>query len=151
IYNPSSVLIADSGAGSIDVAVELAVTAKNGRASWRVSGEGNEGGVGGKGDKRLYFAQFPGAFAVPAGDEGGTLASGGAYDGTVQVGDLDLWSFTASTGNRCVVRIGGRTATTYFNPWLRIYNPNGVLIADSGVGIIDVAVELAVTATNSGT
>src|SRR5204863_6523147 len=46
---------------------------------------------------------------------------------------------------------GGLTATNYFIPWLRIYTPYGRLIADGGVGSIVVAVELAVTATNSGT
>src|SRR2546427_128910 len=79
------------------------------------------------------------------------LSTGGNFDGTIQLNQTNTWTFSATTGNRFVVRIGGLTATNYFNPWLRIYNPNGVLIADSGVGSIDVAVELAVTATNSGT
>src|SRR5437667_222397 len=88
---------------------------------------------GGTGAYRLYFAQFPGAFVVPAGDEGGALASGSNYDGTIQLGDLDLWSFAASAGDRVVVRVGAFTTTNNFNPWLRIYGPNGVLIADSGI------------------
>src|SRR5207248_1279467 len=104
------------------------------------------------GTYRLYFAQFPGTFVVPPGDEGGALASGSNYDGTIQLGDLDLWSFTANAGDRVVVRIGALTTTNTFNPWLRIYGPNGVLVADSGINNGgDTVEELALTATNSGT
>src|SRR5437667_448187 len=109
-------------------------------------------GFGGTGAYRLYFAQFPDAFVVPAGDEGGALASGSNYDGTIQLGDLDLWSFTVGVGNRVVVRVGALTSTNTFNPWLRIYGPNGLLIADSGINNGgDTVEELALTATNSGT
>src|SRR5438067_2253171 len=61
-----------------------------------------------------------------------TLTSGGNYDGTILVNQTNTWSFTAATGDRVVVRIGRLTDTNSFNPWLRIYNPNGVLIGDSG-------------------
>src|SRR5438067_1081040 len=109
-------------------------------------------GFGGTGTYRLYFAQFPGTFVVPPGDEGGALASGSNYDGTIQLGDLDLWSFTANAGDRVVVRIGALTTTNTFNPWLRIYGPNGVLVADSGINNGgDTVEELALTATNRGT
>jgi len=151
IYNPNGVLIGDSGGGSSEVAEELALTATNGGTFTVLVSDTGYGGLGGTWAYRLYFAQFPGAFVVPAGDEGGPLTNGGNHDGTVQLGDLDLWSFTASTGDRVVVRIGALTATNYFNPWLRIYGRNGVLIADSGGGNANVAEELALTATNGGT
>src|SRR5436309_962312 len=81
-----------------------------------------------------------------------TLTNGGNHDGTIQLGDLDLWSFSANAGDRVVVRIGALTSTNNFDPWLRIYGPNGVLIADSGINhSTQTAEELAVTATNSGT
>src|SRR5207249_1569838 len=101
---------------------------------------------------RLHFAQFPGAIVVPAGDEGGPLTNGGNHDGTIQLGDLDLWSFTANVGDRVVVRLGALTSTNNFDPWLRIYGPNGVLIADSGINHgAQTAEELALTATSGGT
>src|ERR1035441_3908055 len=106
----------------------------------------------GTGAYRLYFVQLPGAFVVPAGDDGGSLAHGGNYDGTIQVGDLDLWSFTANAGDRIVLRGAALTSTNNFEPWLRIYNPAGVLIADSGINDGGLLVEeLALTATNGGT
>src|SRR3989442_1045829 len=80
-----------------------------------------------------------------------TLTSGGNYDDTILLNQTNTWNFTATIGDRVVLRIGALTATNYFNPWLRIYNPNGVLIADSGGGNGNDAEELALTATNGGT
>src|ERR1017187_10153132 len=153
IYNPTGVLIADSGinVGGLFV-VELALTATNSGTFTVTINDSGFGGFGGTGAYRLYFAQFPGAFVVPSGDEGGSLTNGGNHDGTIQVGDLDLWSFTANVGDRIVVRGAALTSTNNFEPWLRIYNPAGVLIADSGINVGGLlVVELALTATNSGT
>src|SRR4029077_17302601 len=109
------------------------------------------GTFGGTGAYRLYFAQSPGTFIVPPGDEGGPLTNGGNYDGTIQLGDLDQWSFTANAGEQVVLRIGALTATNNFNPWLRVYGPNGVLVADSGINDGGTtAEEVTLTATNAG-
>ena len=153
IYNPTGVLIADSGINSGGLfVVELALTATNTGTFTVLINDSAFGGFIGTGAYRLYFAQFPGAFVVPPGDEGGSLANGGNYDGTIQLGDLDLWSFTANAGDRIVLRGAALTSTNNFEPWLRIYNPAGVLIADSGINDGGLLVEeLALTATNSGT
>src|ERR1035437_1991244 len=80
-----------------------------------------------------------------------TLSSGGNYDGTILLGQTNTWTFSANVGDRIVLRGAALTNTNNFEPWLRIYNPAGVLIADSGVnGTVSVE-ELALTATNSGT
>ena len=153
IYNPAGVLIADSGinVGGLLV-VELALTATNSGMFTVTINDSGFGGFGGTGAYRLYFAQFPGAFVVPSGDEGGSLTNGGNHDGTIQVGDLDLWSFTANAGDRIVLRGAALTSANNFEPWLRIYNPAGLLVADSGIDVGGLlVVELALTATNSGT
>src|SRR5438093_26174 len=81
-----------------------------------------------------------------------TLTSGGNYDGTLLPNQTNSWTFTATSGDRIVVRGAALTSTDNFNPWLRIYNPSGVLIADSGINNGGVTVEeLAMTTTNSGT
>src|SRR5207244_4052113 len=89
IYNPNGVLVADNGGGSYAVADELALTATNSGTFTVLVSDSDYSGDGGTGAYRLYYAQFPGAFVVPAGDEGGGLTSGGNYDGTIQLGDLD--------------------------------------------------------------
>src|ERR1035441_732350 len=81
-----------------------------------------------------------------------TLSSGGNYDGTILLGQTNTWTFSANVGDRIVLRGAALTSTNNFEPWLRIYNPTGVLIADSGVNDGGITVEeLALTATNSGT
>ena len=52
------------------------------------------------------WPQFPEAFIVPAGDEGGPMTNGGNYAGTITLGDLDLWSLTATAGDNIVLRLG---------------------------------------------
>src|ERR1035441_4328859 len=136
IYNPTGVLIADSGinVGGLFV-VELALTATNSGTFTVTINDSGFGGFGGTGAYRLYFAQFPGAFVVPSGDEGGSLTNGGNHDGTIQVGDLDLWWFTANAGDRIVLRGAALTSANNFEPWLRIYNPAGLLVADRGINV----------------
>ena len=110
-------LVADSGinVGGLLV-VELALTATNSGTYTVLMADSNFGDFGGTGAYRLYFAQFPGAFVVPSGDEGGSLTNGGNHDGTIQVGDLDLWSFTANAGDRIVLRGAALTTTSNFYP-----------------------------------
>ena len=151
IYNPGGVLIADSGINSSVDVEELALTATNSGTYTVLITDTDYGGFIGTGAYRLYFAQLPGTFVVPPGDEGGSMASGGNYDGTIQLGDLDLWSFTANAGDRVVLRGAALTSTNAFEPWLRIYGPDGVLILDSGINSSVDVEELDLTATNSGT
>ena len=83
---------------------------------------------------------------MPAGDEGGAMTNGGNYDGTITLGDLDLYTFTANTGDSINLRLG----TTNFAGNLQLYGPNGALL--EAVGAYPVKDDLiAYTATNSGT
>jgi len=64
----------------------------------------------------------------------------------ITLGDLDMWSFTANTGDSIVLRIGG----TNFYPEIDLYGPDGKLLGTAGAYPYADAY-LAVTATNSGT
>jgi hypothetical protein len=100
-------------------------------------------GAGGTGTYVLHLAQIPEAFIVPAGDEGGALTNGGNFAGTIDLGDLDMWTFTANTGDTINLRLGSS-----LNAKLQLYGPNGALLGlaqDSPDNLI------AYTATNSGT
>src|SRR5208282_239342 len=92
----------------------------------------------------LRLAQFPEAFIVPAGDEGGPMVNGGNYAGTNSLGDLDIYSFTANAGDNLVLRLA---AVGYYGN-LRLYGPNGALLGTAADGY---DAELDYTATNSGT
>ena len=109
------------------------------------------GDFSGTGAYRLYFAQFPGAFGVGLGDEGGSMVAGADSLGTIQLGDLDQWRFTACKGEAINLQVNELTTTNAFNPWLRLYGPNGMLIGDSGVNSSLAVAQVAVAATNGGT
>ena len=62
-------------------------------------------------------------------------------------GQTNSWQFLASIGDRVVIRVG-KSGTGNFNPWLRLYSPNNILLGTSSTAN---GTEIAVTATNSGT
>jgi len=94
----------------------------------------------------LTFAKAPGTFS--SSGEGGPMLNGALYTGSLQAGDLDMWSFDAQAGDGIVLRMGA----TNFNPWIRLFAPDGALVGSVGTGnggFVDV--DLMATATNSGT
>src|ERR1019366_5866741 len=88
---------------------------------------------------------MPEPFIVPAGDEGGPMTNGGNYAGTITLGDLDLWTFTANTGDSIHLRLG----TTSFYGTLRLFGPNGAVVSTALTESTDQAIDY--TATNSVT
>lgn len=84
---------------------------------------------GNTGTYNLRYVKAPGAFVVPADDEGGPLVNGGNHLGTTLNGDEDMWSFTAETGDNVILRVGEVTGTANYYPYLRLFGPTGVLIS----------------------
>ncbi len=82
------------------------------------------------GSYRLRMLKMPGAFVVPTGDEGGALTNGGNHDGTIQVGDLDPWTFTAGVNDYILLRVGKVSGGTSYAPHIRLYGPDGALLKD---------------------
>ena len=70
--------------------------------------DGN-GALSGSGTYRLTLAKTGDPVVVSAGDEGGPMTNGVMHLGTVLTGDLDLWTFSANSGDALVVRIGKLT------------------------------------------
>ena len=75
------------------------------------------------------------------------MVNGTTYLATIDTGDIDAWTFTANAGESIVVRMG-ETVTASLTPQLRLYGPNGVLLASSFSGV---AAEVTTRATNTGT
>src|ERR1043166_97461 len=144
LYGPIGKLL-DSGYDAL--AGEGTATATNSGTFLVVAGDGNAG-LSGSGNYRLTLAKTGDPVVVSAGDDGGPMTNGVMHTGTVLTGDLDVWTFTATSGDSLVVRIGEITDTNAFTPWIRLYGPNGKLLS-SGYGSL--AGEVAATATNSGT
>jgi len=147
LYGPNGALLALAQGQSYDNLITETAT-NSGTFTVLVSAyydPGYRGGVEGTGTYVLSLAQFPEPFIVPAGDDGGTLTNGANATGTITLGDQDMWSFTANKGDSINLRVGA----TGFDGWLKLYGPNGALLATGGSGYVDALV--AYTATNSGT
>src|ERR1035437_446977 len=115
IYGPDGALVG-SGAIAGDTAEEVALTATNSGTFTVLVSDGNYGGYSGTGTYQLDYLKVPGDYVVPVGDEGGPLTNGTLNAGTISVGDLVAWSFTATNGDSVVVRVGQLTSADYFNP-----------------------------------
>ena len=130
LYDPSGTLVAGSYqygplAAQFAVAAGLAGT-------YTVRVASGDTGNDALGNYVLRLAKVPGTFTV--GDEGGALENGANHSGRIDVGDLDMWTFTANQNETAVVSIGevpvgSGQPDPGFWPWIRIYNPLGALIA----------------------
>jgi predicted RNA-binding protein with TRAM domain len=143
LFNPTSVQLA---AASSSLAAGVAVTATN-TGTFTVIVD--DAGAVATGTYRLTLAKTGSPIGVSTGDEGGPLTNGAVYTGTIDVGDLDVWSFTANAGERIGLRMGELVAGSPLTPALWLYGPDGALLDSYGAG--GVAAEVSVRATNSGT
>jgi hypothetical protein len=103
------------------------------------------------GQYQLVLAHTPGTFVVPTGDEGGALTNGANHAGAIDLGDLDLWSFTAAQGDAITVSIGEvfvGEVDPGFVPWIRLRRPDGTQVAQDWGAL---AAQVTVTAPLSGT
>jgi hypothetical protein len=135
----------DAGGSTVD---EVAVRATNSGTFIVVISDGSTY-LGDSGDYRLTLAKTGSPIVVSPLDEGGPMTNGVMHTGAIDVGDLDVWSFTAQAGEALVVRAGIITGSGNLWPWVRLYGPDGASLgSDAGGSTVD---EVAVRATNSGT
>src|SRR2546426_1128183 len=148
LVSPTGVLLATSSAGAS--AVQVATNAPT-TGTYTVI-VGTNDGFGRNEDTGSYLltlAKGPGAFATSAGDEGSALTNGATQAGTIYLGDLDQWSFTATQGDYIALSMGEVAPVSGgFQPWIRLVSPTGVLL---GTSIGASAVQIAATAPATGT
>jgi hypothetical protein len=127
----------------------VAITATNSGTFLVVVGDDYDVYYPGAGIYRLTLAQIPGAFFISDGEEGGALLTNVNNDGTINVGNLDMWSFWADKGNGMVAQITSLTNINgYFTPQIRLYGPDGTLL---NTAVNATMATISRTATNSGT
>ncbi len=88
-------------------------------------------GLDGTGTYRLTMTHTPGPITVSPGDEGGPLTNGAIHTGEIVRGDVDVWTFTATAGERIAVHIGELAETGDFRPWMRLWSPAGASLGDT--------------------
>lgn len=107
-----------------------------------------DSGLDAAGNYTLTLAKAPGAYTITDGDQGGTLTNGSNHTGDIHIGDIDMWSFTATAGENLIVSAGETNGNTAFFPWLRLKSPTG---QDLGSSFGTLAAQVEATATVTGT
>ncbi|MBV6522550.1 MAG: hypothetical protein MNPFHGCM_02698 [Gemmatimonadaceae bacterium] len=101
-----------------------------------------------KGNYSLILVKTPGTITTPGGDQGGTMTNGAIHTGTIFLGDLDAWQFTAATGDYIHVAIGEVSGSVDFTPYIRLVSPSGAILGTSwGAAAAQVQSTAAVTGT----
>ncbi|HXJ56814.1 MAG TPA: hypothetical protein VNU68_09130, partial [Verrucomicrobiae bacterium] len=144
LFSPDGVFLDVSATAS---GAEVSFRATNSGTFLVVVGDGNNGFVG-SGSYRLTLAKTGSPVEVSPGDQGGPLTNGIMHTGSIEVGDLDVWTLTANAGENLIVRVGEVVAGSALAPWVRLFDPNGVLLSEQASPI---AAEASFRATNSGT
>jgi hypothetical protein len=112
-----------------------------------VVGSGDSG-LDATGSYTLTLAKSPGAFTISPGDQGGALTNGSNHTGDIHIGDLDMWSFTATAGDSIIVSAGETGVDTAFFPWIRLRGPGG---QDLGSSFGNLVGQIAAVAPATGT
>ena len=146
LFGPNGALLDSYGASGL--AAEVYFRATN-SGTFTVVASDLSNAYGGSGAYRLTLAKTGSPIVISAGDEGGTLVNGIMHTGVIDLGDLDVWSFTANAGDSFVVRMGETDAGSALTPALWLYGPDGRLLDSYGAS--SVAAEVEFRATNSGT
>jgi hypothetical protein len=143
LYGPDGKLL-DSGYGA--VAIQVGFRATNSGAFTLVVGDYSTG-YSGSGPYRLTLAKTGDPIALSPGDDGGPMTNAVMHTGTIDVGDLDVWNFTATNGDTMMIEAGEINPGSALTPALWLYGPDGKLL-DSGYGAA--ATQVSFRATNSG-
>ncbi len=145
LYSPDGTLL---GTYNSTAAAEVSARATNSGTFTVVAGDFDGGNFIGSGTYRLTLAKTGSPVVTSPGDEGGPMTNGVMHTGTIDVGDLDVWTFTANSGDNLVIRMGKMVSSDTLYPYLRLYSPDGTLL---GTYNSTAAAEVSARATNSGT
>jgi hypothetical protein len=124
LYGPNGVLLSDNFGAA---AAEVTFRATNNGTFLVVVGDANSG-IGGSGTYRLSLAKTGEPLAISSGDEGGLLIAASTYDGIVDTGDVDAWTFTGCAGDSIALRVDELMTSSPLRPWVRLYGRDGVLL-----------------------
>jgi hypothetical protein len=102
----------------------------------------------GTGGYSLTLAKAPGTLVVPVNDEGGSMTNGANHTGTILLGDLDGWTFSAAAGEQIIVRIAKTDLASTLNPGITLVGPTGAILRNT---FGDLGAEIDVAAPETGT
>ena len=124
LYGPDGSLL---GFASSAEAAEVAVRTTNNGLFTVVAGDGSAGFTG-SGNYRLSLGKTGSTIVISPADEGGSMSGIASYSGTIDVGDLDIWTFSACAGDSLQIQMSELTPGAALSPWLRLYGRDGLLL-----------------------
>ena len=145
LYGPTGALLVNAANNATDELIAYTATT-NGTFTVLVSADfsSSSGIYGGTGTYVLNLAQMPEPFMVSSGDQGGAMTGSASYAGTITLGDQNMFSFTACTGDSINLGLN----STFNRGYLELYGSNGALLKSAANSA---ALSIAYTATNCGT
>jgi hypothetical protein len=137
VYDPNGTLLVQ--AGGYDVAATSFSAAVAGTYTAVVFDDSS--GYASTGSYKIYYARAPGS------NDGGVLDPNVPLDGTIDLGDLDAFTFDVTAGVSVLLRVADLGHTAFY-PYLQVYDPTGKLVVQAGGA--DVAA-LSLTPSVAGT
>ena len=148
IFSPNGGLeLAHGSPGTGGSAGEVTVRAKATGKYLVIASDVFTTGIGGSGNYHLTMAKTGSPVTTSPGDEGGPLVNGTTYSGTLEFGDLDVWTVDAADSDEIVVRSGEQVGGSSLAPGLRIFTPAGVELPHSFGNSVS---EVTIQATDPG-
>lgn len=101
------------------------------------------------GDYLVNLVVSGSGLTITSGDQGGTILAGEQKSGSLTLGDLDGWTFSASTGDYIVAAMGdGDGDSGEVTPYLTLVSPSGTVMdysyGSSGTSVDALATETGV-------
>jgi len=147
LWAPTGATLGDTAGASADVIDDVVAPVTG---TYLVLVASFNTGFNGNGTYRLTMTHTPGPITVSPGDDGGPLTNGGVHTGTIQRGDVDVWTFDATAGERIAVHIGEITDTNgAFGPWIRLWSPTGATLGDTAGAAADVIDDVVAPVTGT--
>jgi hypothetical protein len=148
LFGPTGTLVS-FGENWGDLAAQIKVTAPA-TGTYTVVVSTRDVGNDASGAYALTMVRAVAPYTLSSGDQGGALSNGGNHAGTIHVGDLDPWTFTATAGQSILVDIAETGVNSAFVPWIRLFGPTGALVS-FGENWGDLGAQIKVTAPATGT
>jgi hypothetical protein len=141
LYAPNGIRIADSGWDYSRAAIDNCPLTMTGTYTIVASDVDASGGYGvywretipDTGDYGLSLVVTEGTTTCLQDRDGGDMTDGRTQSGTITPGgDLDAYVFYGQPGQGVAIELADRSTSGVLEPRVRLYDPNGVLVADSG-------------------
>jgi Zn-dependent metalloprotease len=149
LWSPTGASLGDTAGAAADVIDDVVAPVTG---TYTVLVASFNSGFTGTGTYRLTMVHTPGPYTVSPGDDGGPLDNGAMHTGTIERGDVDVWTFTATAGDRIALHIGEVTDTNgVFGPWMRLWSPTGASLGDTAGAAADVIDDVVAPVTGTYT